>query len=307
VFRYVISRILQAVLVMIAVTAFVAFTIRLSGDPAVTLFQGASAPSAEELARIRHALGLDRPFLVQYLDFLKGLFTGDLGRSFRSDQPVSALIAQRMPATLLLASVALLLSLFFSIPLGIYAATRQGSWADRLTRLLSLLGLSFPNFWLGLMLILIFGVHLRWLPPSGYEGPASLVLPGLTLGLILTSTTTRLMRGSLLEVLSSQYILVARSKGLSERVVIYKHALRNAAIPIITFVGLQFGGLIGGIVIIEQVFAWPGLGSLALNAIAYRDYPVLQGAVAVLAVIVVLVNLIVDLSYAFIDPRISVG
>ncbi len=306
-FRYVISRILQAVLVMIAVTAFVAFTIRLSGDPAVTLFQGASAPSAEELARIRHALGLDRPFLVQYLDFLKGLFTGDLGRSFRSDQPVSALIAQRMPATLLLASVALLLSLFFSIPLGIYAATRQGSWADRLTRLLSLLGLSFPNFWLGLMLILIFGVHLRWLPPSGYEGPASLVLPGLTLGLILTSTTTRLMRGSLLEVLSSQYILVARSKGLSERVVIYKHALRNAAIPIITFVGLQFGGLIGGIVIIEQVFAWPGLGSLALNAIAYRDYPVLQGAVAVLAVIVVLVNLIVDLSYAFIDPRISVG
>ncbi len=292
---------------MIAVTAFVAFTIRLSGDPAVTLFQGASAPSAEELARIRHALGLDRPFLVQYLDFLKGLFTGDLGRSFRSDQPVSALIAQRMPATLLLASVALLLSLLFSIPLGIYAATRQGSWADRITRLLSLLGLSFPNFWLGLMLILIFGVHLRWLPPSGYEGPASLVLPGLTLGLILTSTTTRLMRGSLLEVLSSQYILVARSKGLSERVVIYKHALRNAAIPIITFVGLQFGGLIGGIVIIEQVFAWPGLGSLALSAIAYRDYPVLQGAVAVLAVIVVLVNLIVDLSYAFIDPRISVG
>ncbi len=303
--KYAFSRLLQAIFVLVVVTLIVAFTVRLSGDPAVALFQGASAPTKEDLEHIRHALGLDRPFIVQYLEFLSGFFTGNLGTSFRGSQPVSQLIAERLPATLLLAVCSMAVSLLLSLPLGVYSAVRRGGRADFLIRSFSLIGLSFPNFWLGIMMILLFGVVLRWLPPSGFEGPSSLILPSMTLGIILTSTTVRILRASLLEVLSSQYVTVARSKGLSERVVLYKHALRNAAIPILTFIGLQFGGLIGGVVIVEQVFAWPGLGSLALNAIANRDYPVLQGTVAVLAVVVVLVNYIIDLSYAFLDPRIS--
>lgn len=303
--KYALSRLLQALFVLVVVTLIVAFTVRLSGDPAVALFQGASAPTKEDLERIRHALGLDRPFIVQYLDFLGGFFTGNLGTSFRGSQPVSQLIAERLPATLLLAVCSMGVSLLLSLPLGVYSAVRKGGTADFLIRSLSLVGLSFPNFWLGIMMILLFGVVLRWLPPSGFEGISSLILPSVTLGIILTSTTVRILRASLLEVLSSQYVTVARSKGLSERVVLYKHALRNAAIPILTFIGLQFGGLIGGVVIVEQVFAWPGLGSLALSAIANRDYPVLQGTVAVLAVLVVFVNYAIDLSYALLDPRIS--
>ncbi|WP_019588523.1 ABC transporter permease [Deinococcus apachensis] len=304
--RYLVSQLLQAVLVVIFVTLVVAIMLRFSGDPAVAQFQGASAPTAEQLKDIRQALGLDQPFIVQYGRFLGGLVTGNLGTSFRGDTPVRALIWQAMPPTLLLALCSLLISILISLPLGIYAAVHKGRWADQIIRLLSLFGLSFPNFWLGIMLVLIFGVTLRWLPPSGYEGAASLVLPSVTLGLILTSTTVRLLRASLLDVLSSQYVTVARSKGLSERNVLYKHALRNTAIPVVTFIGLQFGGLMGGVVIVEQVFAWPGLGSLALQAISNRDYPVLQGTVTVLAIIVVLVNLLVDLSYGLFDPRVRI-
>ncbi len=304
--RYTVFRLGQAVFVMLVVTLLVAFAVRLSGDPVVALFQGASAPNKTDLERIRKALGVDRPFLVQYLEFVGGLLTGNLGKSFRNDQPVSELINEKVPGTLILAASSLLFSIVVSVPLAISSAVRKGRWVDRLVRLLSLIGLSFPNFWLAIMLILIFGVNLRWLPPSGFEGWRSIIMPAVTLGLILTATNVRLLRAALLEVLSSQFITVARSKGLLERVVLYKHALRNAAIPAVTFIGLQFGGLIGGVVIIEQVFAWPGLGSLALNAISQRDYPVLQGTVAVLALVVVVVNLVIDLSYGLIDPRISV-
>jgi peptide/nickel transport system permease protein len=306
VLRYTVFRLGQAVFVMVVVTLLVAFAVRLSGDPVVALFQGASAPNKTDLERIRKALGVDRPFLVQYLEFVGGLLTGNLGKSFRNDQPVSELIAEKVPGTLILATSSLIFSIVVSVPLAISSAVRKGRWLDRLVRLLSLIGLSFPNFWLAIMLILIFGVNLRWLPPSGFEGWRSVIMPAVTLGLILTATNVRLLRAALLEVLSSQFIIVARSKGLRERVVLYKHALRNAAIPAVTFIGLQFGGLIGGVVIIEQVFAWPGLGSLALNAISQRDYPVLQGTVAVLALVVVVVNLVIDLSYGLIDPRISV-
>ncbi|AFZ69366.1 nickel ABC transporter permease [Deinococcus peraridilitoris] len=302
--KYLLSQFLQAVLVIVFVTLVVAVMLRFSGDPAVALFQGASAPSEEELQEIRQALGLNQPFLTQYGNFLSGLLTGNLGISFRSKTAVSTLVWQAMPPTLLLALTSLLISILISLPLGIYAAVHKGRWADQFIRMFSLLGLSFPNFWLGIMLVLIFGVVLGWLPPSGYESALSLILPSVTLGLILTSTTVRLLRASLLEVLGSQYVTVARSKGLSERRVLYKHALRNTAIPVITFIGLQFGGLIGGVVVVEQVFAWPGLGSLALQAIANRDYPVLQGTVTVLAVMVVLVNFLVDLSYGWFDPRI---
>ena len=305
--RYLASQFLQAVLVIIFVTLVVAIMLRFSGDPAVAQFQGASAPTAEQLREIRQAMGLDQPFALQYAHFLGGVLTGDLGTSFRGSRPVGALIRQALPPTALLAVCSLLISLIIALPLGVQAAVQRGRWADQLIRLFSLLGLSFPNFWLGIMLVLIFGVVLRWLPPSGYESPVSLILPSVTLGLILTATTVRLLRAALLDVLSSQYVTVARSKGLSERTVLYKHALRNTAIPVITFIGLQFGGLIGGVVVVEQVFAWPGLGSLALQAIANRDYPVLQGTVTVLAMLVVVVNLLVDLSYGLFDPRVRMN
>ncbi|MGY2893860.1 ABC transporter permease [Deinococcus sp. UYEF24] len=302
--RYLAAQVFQAVLVVIFVTLVVAVMLRFSGDPAVAQFQGASAPTTEQLQQIRKAMGLDQPVGVQYLHFLGGVLRGDFGTSFRGGTPVGSLIRQALPPTLLLAFCSLLLSLALSLPLGIYAAVHRGRLADQLIRFFTLLGLSFPNFWLGIMLVLIFGVTLRWLPPSGYEGAASLVLPSVTLGLILTSTTVRLLRASLLDVLSSQYVTVARSKGLSERRVLYKHALRNTAIPVITFIGLQFGGLVGGVVVVEQVFAWPGMGLLALQAISNRDFPVLQGAVTVLALLVVLINLLVDLSYGLFDPRV---
>ena len=301
---FLVRRALQSVFVLIGITLFVSFTIRLSGDPAVAMFQGASAPTAEQLQSIRARLGTDRPFSEQYLRFLAGLVRGDLGTSFRTGGPVSAAVAQRFPATVGLAMTALLVSLLMAIPLGVLAARRRGKPVDFIVRVVSLVGLSFPNFWLGIMLILIFGVHLRWLPPSGYEGPASLVLPSLTLGLILASTTTRLVRSALLDVLGEQYVITARAKGIREQRVVYRHALRTALIPVVTFIGLQIGGLIGGVVIVEQVFAWPGLGSLALNAISFRDYPMLQGTITVLAVFIAAINLVVDMSYALLDPRI---
>lgn len=301
---FLLRRLLQSVFVLVGITLFVSFTIRLSGDPAVAMFQGSSAPTEEQLALIRERLGTDRPFVEQYLGFVAGAVRGDLGTSFRSGGPVSSAVAARFPATVGLALAALAISLALAVPLGVLAARRRGSQVDLAIRVVTLFGLSFPNFWLGIMLILIFGVQLRWLPPSGYEGPVSFVLPSLTLGLILASSTTRLVRSSLLDVLGEQYVVTARAKGVREGVVVYRHALRTALIPVVTFVGLQIGGLIGGVVIIEQVFAWPGLGSLALNAISFRDYPMLQGTITVLALFIASINLLVDLSYAALDPRI---
>lgn len=304
---YLIRRLGQSVFVLVGITLFVSFTVRLSGDPAVAMFQGASAPTAEQLATIRAKLGTDRPFVVQYLDFMAGALRGDLGTSFRTGGPVAAAVAERFPATTGLALASLAISLLLAVPLGVWAARRRGGLVDLGVRIATLVGLSFPNFWLGIMFILVFGVHLRWLPPSGYEGPVSYVLPSMTLGLILASTTTRLVRSALLDVLGEQYVVTARAKGVREDVVVYRHALRTALIPVVTFIGLQFGGLMGGVVIVEQVFAWPGLGSLALNAISFRDYPMLQGTVTVLALLVAAVNLVVDLSYAALDPRIRYG
>jgi peptide/nickel transport system permease protein len=304
VLAFLLRRLLQSVFVLVGITLFVSFTIRLSGDPAVAMFQGASAPTQAQLATIRERLGTDRPFLEQYLAFVTGVVRGDLGTSFRTGGSVSQAVAARFPATVGLALGSLAISLVVAVPLGVAAARRRGGVIDFGVRVVTLIGLSFPNFWLGIMLILIFGVHLRWLPPSGYEGPVSLVLPSLTLGLILASTTTRLVRSALLDVLGEQFVVTARAKGIREGTVVYRHALRTALIPIVTFVGLQIGGLIGGVVIIEQVFAWPGLGSLALNAISFRDYPMLQGTITVLAVFIAAINLLVDTSYALLDPRI---
>ena len=191
-----------------------------------------------------------------------------------------------------------------SVPLGIQAAVHKGKGTDQCIRILSLVGLSFPNFWLAIMLVLLLSITFPLLPPSGWDGPISLVMPALTMAIILSATNVRLVRTSMLETLSAQYIMVARAKGLKDRVVLYKHALRNCAIPLITYIGLQFGNLVGGLVVVERVFNWPGLGTLAFEAIASRDYPVLQGTVTVLSVLIVAVNLLVDIAYGLVDPRI---
>lgn len=301
---FLLKRLMQAVFVILAVTLIVSYAIRLSGDPAVMLSGNAGSVTEQDLKNIRQALGLERPFLVQYGSFLLGLATGDLGRSFAGRQPVSQLIGQALPLTLTLAFLSMAVSIALSVPLGIYAAVRRGRIGDQVVRVLSLVGLSFPNFWLAIMLVLLFSITLRWLPPSGMSGPESFVMPALTMGIILTAVNVRLVRSAMLETLSQQYIMVARSKGLRERVVLYKHALRNSAIPLVTYIGLQFGGLVGGIVIVEKVFNWPGMGSLAFDAISARDYPVLQGTITVLALMIVFINLLVDIAYGLIDPRI---
>ncbi len=301
---FLIRRFAQALFVVFAVTLIVSWAVRLSGDPAVMLTQGAGSVTEQDLANIRLALGLDRPFHVQYLGFLKGLFAGDLGNSFMGGTPVTVLIAKALPATLILAVSALLVSIVLAIPLGIRAAVKRGGAEDQVIRIVSLAGLSFPNFWLALMMVLVFSILLKWLPPSGWDGPTSLILPALTAGVINTAANVRLVRTAMLETLSAQYIMVARAKGLAERVVLYKHALRNSAIPLITYVGIQFGGLVAGLVVIERVFNWPGMGSLALDAVSGRDYPVLQGVVTVFAVLIVGVNLAVDIVYGLVDPRI---
>lgn len=301
---FLIKRLLQAIFVVLVVTLFVSYAVRLSGDPALMLSQGAGSVTEEDLQNIRKGLGLDRPFLVQYGDFLGGAVQGDFGLSFMGGTPVARLIGDALPATLALAFVSLLLSIVVSVPLGIKAAVNKGKGVDQFIRIISLVGLSFPNFWLAIMLVLLLSITIPLLPPSGWDGAISLVLPALTMAIILSATNVRLVRTAMLETLSAQYIMVARSKGLRERVVLYKHALRNCAIPLITYIGLQFGNLIGGLVVVEKVFNWPGLGTLAFDAIASRDYPVLQGTVTVLAVIIVAVNLLVDIAYGLVDPRI---
>jgi peptide/nickel transport system permease protein len=299
-------RLAQAVFVVLVVTLLVSWAVRLSGDPTAMLLSGSGDITQADLDRIRASLGIDRPFIVQYLDFLRGLLVGDFGVTFFGRQSVGALIAQALPATLLLALLSLALSLLVSIPLGMYAALRRGSAADHLVRLLSLIGLSFPNFWLAIMLVLIFSIQLHWLPPSGFFTADSLILPAVTLAVILSAINVRLVRTTMLDTLSSQYILVARAKGVREAGVLFRHALRNCAIPLLTYIGLQFGDLLGGVVIVERVFNWPGMGSLAFDAISARDYPIIQGVIVVLASLIVAVNLAVDVAYGLIDPRVRV-
>lgn len=301
---FLIKRLAQAAFVVLAVTLLVSYAVRLSGDPAIMMTQGAGSFTAQDLDNIRKALGIDQPFGVQYLRFMEGLVVGDFGRSFFGGTSINLLIGKALPATLLLAVTSLALALMLSIPLGIYSAVNRGRWPDQVIRIFSLVGLSFPNFWLAVMMVLVFAIQFGWLPPSGAEGPESLIMPACTMAIILTATNVRLVRTSMLETLSAQYIMVARSKGLKERIVLYKHAFRNCAIPLITYVGIQFGNLVGGVVVVERVFNWPGMGSLAFEAVGARDYPVLQGVITVLALMIVSVNLIIDIVYGLVDPRI---
>ncbi|WP_423800943.1 nickel ABC transporter permease [Neobacillus sp. SAB-20_R2A] len=303
---YVIRRLLHTVLVVFAISLLIFFSIRLTGDPVTVMFS-AGEPTKEAIEEVRRNLGLDQPLYVQYLIFLKGLVTFDFGESFRSHMPVMDLIMERAGATLALAIGGTIVSILIAFPVGIISAVKRGSVVDFFGRIFSLIGISFPNFWLGIMLILIFAVNLKWLPSSGFEGPQHLILPSITLGMILSGILARLVRSSMLEVMNQQYVSTAKSKGISDWAVIIKHAFRNALLPTITFLGLQFGSLLGGTVIVETIFSWPGIGRLIIDAINQRDYPVIQGGVIFLAVIMVVVNLIVDLSYSLIDPRIKAG
>jgi len=302
--KFLLYRILQAIFVVIAVTLIVSFAIRLTGDPAVMLAQGAGSITEADLERIREALGLNQSFLAQYIGFLRGIVVGDFGRSFMGGTPVSDLIGRALPATLALAFASLFVSIVVSIPLGIKAAVSRGRWPDQMIRIFSLIGLSFPNFWLAIMLVLVLSITFNLLPPSGMEGFSSFIMPAATMGIILTATNVRLVRTTMLDTLRSQYIMVARAKGLSNTAVLYKHALRNCSIPLITYFGLQFGGLLGGIVVVERVFNWPGLGTLAFDAVSARDYPVLQGVITVLSLMIISINLLVDIAYGLVDPRV---
>jgi len=272
------------------------------GDPvAQMLGEGARA---DDLQQLRHTLGLDLPIPVQYGRYLAGVVHGNLGESFRFQQPVLQVVISHYPATLELAFVALLVCAGIGIPAGLMAAQRRGTSADHAIGVLTLFGLSVPNFALGPVLILVFSVMLGWLPVSGRGGPAHLILPALTLGAALAAILTRMVRTSVIEELSSDYVRTARAKGLSESAVLFRHAFRNALIPIITILGLQFGTLLAGTIVTESIFSWPGIGRLAVQAISARDYPLLQGCILMIAVSYVLVNLLTDLVYAFVDPRV---
>jgi peptide/nickel transport system permease protein len=304
--NYLTSRLLQAIPVVLGVICLVFLLIHLvPGDP-VEMMLGESAQAADRAA-LRQSLGLDDPLPVQLGSYLQKLSHLDLGISIHSRRPVVAILAERLPATLELTVAALGLALLIALPLGIVAATHRDRPADYGAMTFSLLGVSIPNFWMGPMLILLFSLWLGWTPVSGRSGLGSLVLPSITLGTALAAILARMVRSSLLEVLSDDYIRTARAKGLSERTVIWRHALGNAWLPVITLLGLQLGALLGGAVITETVFSWPGIGSLLVDSIQRRDYPVVQGCVLLISLIYVAVNMATDLVYAWADPRIRLG
>ncbi len=299
---YIVRRLIQGVFILWAV-ATIAFGLTfLSGDPA-TLMIG-DHWTAEQIANFREYMGYDRPLLVQYGEYLGRVVRGDFGVSVRQQIPVTRLIMERFPATLQLAGLALVIIVVVAIPVGVVSAVRRNSAADRLAMSGALLAQSVPTFWLGIMLILVFGVVLRWLPVSGSGSPLHLVLPAVTLATFSTARIARLVRSSMLDVLGEDYIRTAHSKGLAPRAVHFRHALRNALIPVVTLLGIEVGSLLGGALVTETVFAYPGIGRLTIQAIAARDLPLVQGVITFGALIFVLVNLAVDLSYSVLDPRI---
>jgi peptide/nickel transport system permease protein len=299
---YFTRRLLQSLVVLLGVSFVVFFILHLTGDPALVLLPPDASP--EDVRRFREVMGFNDPFFVQYGRFLGGALRGDFGQSIRHGESAFHLVVERMPATFELAGAALLIALALAIPAGIVSAVRRNSLLDYVSTVVALLGQSMPTFWLGIMLILLFSVQFHLLPSSGRGTLEHLILPAVTLGLFTTARITRLTRSGMLEVLSQDYIRTARAKGVSDPPVVWKHALKNAAIPIVTIVGIELGTLLGGSVITETIFAWPGVGRLSVQAIANRDYPVVQAAVFLLATTFVIVNLMVDVVYTYLDPRI---
>ncbi len=299
---FVVSRVLQTALVVFLALTATFFLLYLSGNP-VTLFLPLDT-SSEEIARVRAQLGFNDPLLVQYGRFLSNSLHGDFGRSLKYDEPALTLVLQRIPATLSLAAVSLLVALVFGVLLGVLSARYHNTWTDRMGVLISVLGQAVPGFWLGLLGIILFSVQLKWLPSSGYGKPSHFILPMLTLGLSEAAQFARLTRSSMLDVLSSNYVRTARAKGLGETVVVYKHALRNAVIPVLSLMGLVLGRLLGGAVIIETIFAWPGLGRLVVSSLTGRDFAVVRVGVLFVAVIFSMMSFITDMLYALVNPRI---
>jgi peptide/nickel transport system permease protein len=303
VLRFLARRLLLTIPVLLGVATLVFSLIHLiPGDPAQSILGETASP--QEVAELRQRLGLDRPLVEQYGGFLRGLARGDLGRSLRTSQPVAAMIAERMPATFELALAAMAFALTLSLPLGIVAAVWRGTGIDHSAMTLALLGISIPNFWLGPLLAIVFAVELGWLPVSGRGTWAHLVLPAISLGAALAAILARMTRATLLEELREQYVLAARARGTSRTRAVVRHAFRNSLIPVVTLVGLQFGAVLTGAVITETIFAWPGIGRLLIQSIGFRDYPIVQGCILLIAITYVGVNLLTDLVYGVLDPRI---
>jgi peptide/nickel transport system permease protein len=301
---YVRRRVLLAVPVVLGVSAVVFSIVHLlPGDPVMAILSGANA-TPEQVAELRAQLRLEDPLVLQYVRFLRRAAVGDFGRSIFTRRPVIDEIADQLPATLQLAGTAILIATAVGLTLGVLAAVRHNSWVDRAAMLVALGGVSMPSFWLGLLLILLFSLQLGWLPATGQGGWSRLVLPAATIGLNYSAVIARLVRSSLLEVLGNNYIVTARAKGVSEWPVVLKHALGNALIPVTTIVGVQLGNLLAGTIVVETVFSRQGMGRLAVTAVLDKDYPLVQGVVLVSALGYVLVNLVVDLSYSVLDPRI---
>lgn len=319
---YLIRRLLQSVIVIIGVTLLSFIVLHAAGDP--TYLYVSERASTEEIAAARAALGFDRPLPEQYLSYVSGLLRGDLGKSLRSRQPAVDMVMARLPATLELTFFAMFLAVTLALPLGILASVRRGTPTDGGIMLFAMFGQSVPSFWLGLMLLLFFGLQLRLLPISGHEpvlepllqgniGEALanlpqalryLILPGVTIAVFSLSRNARLVRSSMLEVLAQDYVQTARAKGLPNRLVIMRHAFRNALVPVVTILGLEFGFLLSGVVVTETVFSWPGVGRLVFNAITQRDIPVVQASVVIFSLMFIVLNLLVDILYARLDPRI---
>ncbi len=300
--EYVIRRLALSGVAMLGVITIVFVLMHVSGDPAMLLVS--QDATQQDIDRIRQAYGLDQPLSIQYARFVARVARGDLGYSYRQGLPVGELIVERLRATFELALAGLAVAVLLGVPLGLIAAARHGSAVDTAAMTAALLGTSVPSFWLGLLLIIIFGVQLGWLPVSGYGTLQHLVMPAFVLGGFYAAQTSRLTRTSLLEVLAQDFVRTARAKGLSGRAVLLKHVLRNSALPVLTVLGLDFGRMLGGAVVVETIFAWPGMGRLAVQAVLGRDFPVVQGAAIMGAAVFLAVNLMIDLLYGWVDPRL---
>jgi peptide/nickel transport system permease protein len=303
--RFIVARALQSLLSLFVVSLVVFYAARLTGDPTVLMLS--EMATQEDAARLRAHLGLDKPIAAQYALFLKRAVGGDLGESTRYRRPVTDVLASRFPASLQLGSVAIAISIAIALPIGVYSAVHRGSALDFAGRLFAVLGQSLPLFWLGLILVLIFAVWLHWLPAAGRGGALNFILPAVTMGWATTPAIMRLTRSSMLEQLESEYVKLARIKGLPEWKVVWKHALKNALLPVITFSVLLFAEMIAGAIVTETVFAWPGVGQLLISSVSYRDFPMVQATVLLLASLFVLGNFGVDVLYAWLNPKIRYG
>jgi len=303
--HYIARQLVQFVVVILGISILAFAILHVLGDPVLLLLP--QNAGKEEFERYRHLLGLDRPLYVQYGKFLSKAVVGDFGKSWYADTPAFRLVLERMPPTIYLTFAGLFVALLISLPLGILAALKRHSWVDNLCTTIAVAGQAVPLFWLGIMMIIVFSVRLRLLPASGYDSWENFLMPSFCLGAALAPLTMRLVRSGVIEVMNMDFIKTARAKGVAESMVVTKHAFRNACIPVITVIGLQFGQLLGGAIITETVFAWPGVATLTVESIRNQDFPVVQCAVILLALVIVSLNLIVDLTVAFIDPRIRTG